>query len=226
MPGKSSSNPRADANKMAWLSIVWAVVAGIAFLGLLKKAVTLIQAQTNGVWTAPTIDPGLVNLEHLSAGQAHSQVFLIAVYAIPVAIVGAAILGIILRIRPTLVVLSLLLIVASLLGISGLVLLFTNVVYTVSTRNGILLALGTIVVVWILLRLERFARRFYQRVPAVASVVFGIIVLAYLILSNNASISSILLGQADVWLALIAFVIVFYSGIKLARSGQKLRKAG
>ena len=40
MPGKQG-NPKADAVKMAALAIVWGAVAGVAYLGLISKAIDL-----------------------------------------------------------------------------------------------------------------------------------------------------------------------------------------
>ena len=39
-------NALADARQMAVLSIVWGAVAGVAYLGLVKRAVDLIKAAT------------------------------------------------------------------------------------------------------------------------------------------------------------------------------------
>ena len=48
----------------------------------------------------------------------------------------------------------------------------------------------------------------------------------YLIISNGANISSLVLQQVDVWLSLLAFAIVTYCGVTLVRIGQRLRGMG
>ena len=89
-----------------------------------------------------------------------------------------------------------------------------------------IVALLTIVIVSILLRLQRGIRRFFRRSPAVASLLFAAVTIFYLIISNGANISTLVLQQVDVWLSLLAFAIVLYCGVSLVRNGQRLRAAG
>ena len=79
-------------------------------------------------------------------------------------------------------------------------------------KNGVqfIVALLTIVIVSILLRLQRGIRRFFRRSPAVASLLFAAVTIFYLIISNGANISTLVLQQVDVWLSLLAFAIVLY----------------
>jgi hypothetical protein len=95
-------------------------------------------------------------------------------------------------------------------------------------KNGIqfAVALITIVIVSILLRLQRAIRRFFRRSPALASLLFAAVTVFYLIISNGANISSLVLQQVDVWLSLLAFAIVAYCGVTLVRIGQRLRGMG
>ena len=81
-------------------------------------------------------------------------------------------------------------------------------------------------IVSILLRLQRGIRRFFRRSPAVASLLFAAVTIFYLIISNGANISSLVLQQVDVWLSLLAFAIVVYCGVTLVRNGQRLRAGG
>jgi xanthine/uracil permease len=128
-------------------------------------------------------------------------------------------------VRPTTTVASGLLIPAALLGLLGVVLLFLDVVATVKNRDDFLLALGTLVVIAVLLRLQRSLRHFYRRSPALVSLLVGVLVLAYIFLTNGSTnISAIVLSDVDIWLALVAFAIVLYSAIVLVRLGRMLRR--
>jgi hypothetical protein len=117
-----------------------------------------------------------------------------------------------------------LLIAAAVLGLAGTALLFFNRVVKDEKPAEILAALGTIVAIPVLLRVQRFVRRFYQRVPAFASLLVGALLLAYLFLTNGTSISAIIMRDVDIYLALGAFTMVLYSGITLVRRGQQLRR--
>ncbi|MFI5271798.1 MAG: hypothetical protein ACHQ4H_02040 [Ktedonobacterales bacterium] len=216
------ADPKAVARKMAALSIAWAVVAGIAYLGLIQRAIKFVTDRTP--WPGVTVDPGITKLASAALGTHATTISNIIVAALPVAIVAVAALGIIARVRPSLPAVSPLLILAALLGLAGSVLLFVALVANVKNGTELVVALATIVLVSILLRLSRFIRRFYNRTPAVASVFFAALTLAYLLLSNGANISSIVLAQLDLWLSLLAFAITIYAGIALARAHRAMRK--
>ena len=222
MPTKPAQS-KARAARMASLSIAWGLVAGVAYLGLIG---TLI-GQFKGVipqWAPPAIDPGIVNTPSAHASASLASLRTVAIAAIPFAIIAIIGLGIVLRLRPTMVAIAGLLIAAACLGLAGTVLVFiTVVVDNADTRNGFLVALVTIIAVPVLLRLQRFIRRFYDRSPALVTLLFGALALAYFIFSNNASISSIVLGQLNDWLALIAFGIALYAGLAAVRHGGRAR---
>lgn len=225
MRNKSSGNPRADAAKRASLSIVWGVVAGIAYLGLINGAVDIVKKATG--WSGPgtSFDTGLRTFDSTKYGGAHAtfaSVASIAIPALPVVIVAIVALGIASRVRPGMAVFPGLLIAAAALGLVGAVLLFLDVEANTQNRNDFLVALGTIVGISILLRLQKFVRRFYRRTPAVASLIVGLVVVIYIFLSNGTSIPSIVLAQIDIWLALVAFAIALYGGIAMVRLGQRM----
>jgi hypothetical protein len=112
------------------------------------------------------------------------------------------------------------------LGLAASLLLVVALV--ANPKNGIqfAIALITIMIVSILLRLQRGIRRFFRRSPALASLLFAAVTVFYLIISNSANISSLMLEQVDVWLSLLAFAIVAYCGVTLVRIGQRLRGMG
>jgi hypothetical protein len=218
-------NALADAHQMAVLSIVWGAVAGVAYLGLVKRAVDLIKAATGWAGPSTSFDSGLLTIDPAQAGQTHSTVYIVAIAALPLAILAIIGLGLVARVRPTTTVASGLLIPAALLGLLGVVLLFLDVVATVKNRDDFLLALGTLVVIAVLLRLQRSLRHLYRRSPALVSLLVGVLVLAYTFLTNGSTnISAIVLSDVDIWLALAAFAIVLYSAIVLVRLGRMLRR--
>jgi len=218
MPGKQSGS-RISASKLATLSITWGAVAGVAYLGLLKTAVDFIEKQTQ--WAGPgAFDEGLRTFGSAQSGQASTSLGTVAITALPFAIIAVLGIGLATRLRPTMPALPPLLIAAAVLGLAGTALLFINRVVNVEKPVEIIAALGTIVAIPVLLRVQRFVRRFYQRVPAFASLLVGALLLAYLFLTNGTSVSAIIMREVDIYLALGAFTMVLYSGITLVRRGR------
>jgi hypothetical protein len=215
---------RAEAVKRASLSIVWGAIAGVAYLGLIKRAVDLIATSTPWAGLSVGLDSGLIATGTGALGAKYGPLATTAVAALPIAIVAVIALGIAARVRPGAAAFAGLLLAAALLGLAGVSLLFLAVVVNVKNGTEFVVALVTIVAVSILLRLQRFVRRFYRRSPAGASLLFAVATLAYLILGNGANISSIILSQVDIWLSLVAFGIVLYASITLLRLGQLLRR--
>lgn len=225
---KQQTDPRVDAAKTASLAIAWGIAAGVAYLGLIYQAVHLIVKATNGDWAGAPVDQGIVTFgsKFQQFGTSYAQLATIVIAALPIAIIATVAVGIIARARPSLSLSAGLLIVAAVIGLAGSLLLFVALV--ANLKNGIqfVVALITIVIVSILLRLQRAIRRFFRRSPAIASLLFAAVTIFYLILSNGANISSLVLQQVDIWLALLAFAIVFYCGVSLVRIRRRLRGAG
>jgi hypothetical protein len=221
MPGKQG-NLTADAHKMASLSIVWGAVAGVAYLGLIEQAVTLIKKSTG--WNGPDAgDTGLRTFAAPAIGPSLTPIGTILVEALPFAVVAVLALGIAARVRPALTWLSGVQIAAGVVGLVGAALIFVGAVANnAGQRTGFLVALGTIVAVSILLRLQRVIRRFHRRYPAVASLLVGALVIAYIFLTNGTSLSGIVLSKLDVWLALVAFSVVVFAAVQLTRIAQHL----
>jgi hypothetical protein len=96
------------------------------------------------------------------------------------------------------------------------------VVLTSRNTTEVIVALLTIVVVGVLVRVQKLVRRFYRYSPGVASLVLAALTLAYLILSSGASVSAILLQQVDTWLALLAFLLALYAGVIGMRASRRL----
>jgi hypothetical protein len=219
---KKQTDPKAEAEKMASLGIVWSVLAGVAYLGLIKAVVDPLEK--NG-WAGPTISThGLRNLTADSTGFISADLFKVALVAMPFAIGAALLLAIAGRIRPDFVPVPAVFILAAVVGLAGSVALFLNQVYTPANRLGFLVALGTIVGVWILLRLERYVRRLHRLNPAVSTLLIAVLVIIYLVASTSANISSIVLKQIDVWLAVVALIIVLYAAIRLLQESLRLQR--
>lgn len=222
---KQQTDPRVDAAKRASLAIAWGVAAGVAYLGLIYQAVQIIVNATNGQWAGVPVDKGIISYgaQFKEFGDPYTQIATFVIAALPIAIIATIALGIIARTRPRISVTAGLLIAASILGLAASLLLFVAIV--ANLKNGIqfVVALATIVIVSILLRLQRGVRRFFRRSPAIASLLFAAVTVFYLILSNGANISGLVLQQVDIWLSLLAFAIVLYCGVSLVRIGARLR---
>ena len=225
---KQQTDPRVDASRRASLAIAWGVAAAVAYLGLIYQAVQLIVNATNGQWSGGNIDQGIVHAgtTFKQFGETYAQLATIVVAALPVFIVATIVLGIVARVRPRVTFIAPLLIACGVLGLAASLLLIVALV--ANPKNGIqfAIALITIVIVSVLLRLQRGIRRFFRRSPALASLLFAGVTVFYLIISNSANISSLMLEQVDVWLSLLAFAIVAYGGVTLVRIGQRLRGMG
>lgn len=224
MAGKTM-DPKAEAQKMAALSIVWGAVAAVAYLGLVARAIDLIKAATG--WVGPgEITQGIIKIHTsahaISTSDLYGTLFAISVPAIPAAIVAVIALGIAARVKSN-VALGGGLVAGAAVGLLGSLALFAAVVNTKSNLNDFLLSLATIVLVTILVRLQKQLRQAFKSNPAVASILLTVVVLAYIFLSNGTSITGIILRQVDIWLALIAFATALYAGITYIR---KVRKAG
>ena len=219
MAGKSA-DAKAQVARMASLSVAWGILAGVAYLGLVKRAVDFAKAQTS--WPGFAVDGGLMatNTSQVAAG--YQTLTSVALIVVPIAAVAVIGLGIAVRVLPSLRALSTVELVAALLGLLSAGVLFLDEVVNAQNRTQFLVALATIVLVGVLLRVQRFIRHFYRRAPALTTLLFAVVTMAYLILSNGTSISAIILGQVHVWLAVIAFAIAFYAAVSQVRAGSRL----
>jgi hypothetical protein len=221
MAGKSS-DAKTQVARMASLSVAWGILAAIAYLGLIKIAVSYIVSQTP--WPGFAVDNGIVatNVAHI-AGPYRSLVTA-ALIVIPTAIVAVIALGIAGRIKPTMQPLAIGGLAAALLGLAGTAALFVAEVATIQNGVQLLIALATVILVAVLVRLQKVIRRFYQRTPAASTLLFGMVTLSYLVLSNGTSLASIILSQVHVWLATIAFVIACYAAISQVRASRRIAR--
>lgn len=206
--------------RMASLSISWGILAGIAYLGLVKRAVDYATSQTP--WPGFTVDSGLMSIKSAQVPSAYQSLTAAALILVPIAVVAVIALGIAVRIRPTVAWLPIAALAAALLGLVGVGVIFVAEVATVQNGTQILVALATIVLVAVLVRLQKAIRSFYQRTPALTTLLFAVVTLAYLILSNGTSLAGIVLSQVHIWLATIAFVIAFYAAVAQVRASRRI----
>lgn len=215
------TDPRTEADKMSSLALVWGVLAGVAYLGIIKLGVDLLER--NGL-QGPSIETkGLIALHPHPAGIPAPTLFNLTIDALPFAIGVVVLLSILGRVRPGFVVGPVVLILAALVGLVGVALLFLTLVNTPEHRTGFLIAIGTVISVAILVRLERYVRRLHRRNPAVSTLLLGLLVIIYLVAYNSANISTLVLSQIDIWLGLVAFAIVLYAAINLLRQSIRLQ---
>ena len=218
MAGKSDAKARAV--QMASLSVGWAVLGGVAYLGLIYDGLVLAGKQIPQF--ANPVDKGLLGLKPTDFTSAYQSLANAALIVVPIAVVAVLVLAIAARLRPGVSVLAWLTLAAALLGLvsTGFVFLGTVIRPTKELQFGV--AAATIVVIAVLVRLGRFVRRFYQRAPGLTSILFAIVTVADLVLANQANITSLILSDVDAWMALLAFVIASYAGFRLVRATQKM----
>jgi hypothetical protein len=220
--GSRKGDSRVSALKMASLLIAWGLVALLAYLGGVRKFVDFIVSTK--IWPAPgvEIDNGLLHPKLGDFGGTYAPIVTATVIALPFAIGAIILFGMILRARPGITILATLSVVASVIGLAGSAFLFLATVANQRNGQGFLIALLTIALIFVLIRLQRFVRRFYQRSPAFATLFFALLAVIFVILSNGTTITSIILSQIDYWLALVAFGITLYASINLTRHSRRL----
>ncbi len=219
--GSRKGDSRVSALKMASLLIAWGLAALLAYLGGVSKFVDFLD--TAKIWPKPgDIDSGLINPKLGDFGGTYAPIVTATVIALPFAIGAIILFGMILRARPGITILASLSIVASIIGLAGSLFLFLPNVVNKENEQGFLIALLTIILVFVLVRIQRFVRRFYQRSPAFATLLFGLLAIVFIILSNGTQITGIILKQIDYWLALVSFGITLYASINLTRHSRKL----
>jgi len=212
---------RREVLKRATLCIVWGIVAGVAYFGLIGQGVSAAAKATGLIPSGETIDSGLITLTTQSSGVAvpaslHALA-IAALGALPIVTIAIIVLGILLRVRPRQGLFAGLLIAAACVGLAGALVFFLRVVATVNNGKGFIVALVTGIIVSVMLRLQRSVRHSYQRNPALVTVVVAVVAIIYLVLSNGTNIAAIILTDVDVWLALIAYAIILVAGIGIAR---------
>jgi hypothetical protein len=220
--GSRKGDSRVSALKMASLLIAWGLVALLAYLGGVRRFVDFVANATP--WPGPgiEIDNGLVNPKLGGFGGTYGPIVTATIVALPFAIGAIILFGMILRARPGITILASLSIVASVIGLAGSIFLFLATVANEKNGQGFLIALLTIVLIFVLVRLQRFIRRFYQRSPAFATLFFALLAIIFVILSNGTTITAIILSQIDYWLALVAFGITLYASVNLTRHSRRL----
>jgi hypothetical protein len=220
--GSRKGDSRVSALKMASLLIAWGLAALVAYLGGISRFFDFLISVTP--WPGPgvNIDKGLVSSKAGDFGGTYTPIVTATVIALPFAIGAIILFGMILRARPGITILATLSIVASVIGLVGSAFLFLAAVATAKNGQGFLIALLTIALIFVLVRLQKFVRRFYQRSPAFATLFFALLAIVFVALSTGTTISAIILTQIDYWLALVSFGFTLYASINLTRHSRRL----
>lgn len=221
MAGKSV-DAKTRVERMASLSVAWGLLAGVAYFGLIKRAVAY--AKANSAWPGFAVDGGLTTINAGHVASNYQTLTHLALIALPIAAGAVIALGIAARVRPTMSLFAVLGLIAAVLGLASAGMIFVAEVVNAQNGTETAIAVATIVLVGVLLRLQRFIRHFYRRTPAFTSLLFVAVTLAYLILSDGTNLSTIILSQVHVWLALIAFLIVLFATIGQVRAGRRLAR--
>lgn len=219
MAGKSV-DAKTQVMRMASLSVAWGILAGIAYLGLIKRAVDYFTATTP--WPGFPVDSGLIALNTAHVASSYRSLATAGLILVPIAVVAVIALGIAVRLKPTARALCWVALAAALLGLVGAGVIFAVEVATVQNGTQLLVAVATIVLVAVLVRLQKVIRHLYRRTPAATTLLFAVVTLAYLILSNGTSLAGIILGQVHVWLATIAFAIAFFAAVGQVRASRRI----
>jgi len=159
------------------------------------------------------------------AGDPLSLLFLLLVLLIPIAAIGAIVLGAIARARGASRTQANLNIAAAIIGIAGTVVMFVPLVAEqADVQQKFLFAAVIVVATTIISRIQKQLRNLFQDHPTIASL--GLLVIAYstIWLANQITFEAIILTQAGVWLALIAFVVALYAGYRTRREAWAARK--
>lgn len=221
MPSKPT-DAKKQATRMASLSVAWGIIAGVAYLGLINTAIVALSKIAPEAIAPGQVDTGILHAPVAQFAGGLASFAPLVTIGIPVAAVAVIGLGIAARFKPAIPWLALGQIVAALLGLFAGLVLFVAVVLTPRDTTEVAVALLTIVVVGVLVRLQKLVRRFYRYSPGLASLVLAALTLAYLILSSGASVSAVLLQQVDTWLALLAFFLALYAGVIGMRASRRL----
>lgn len=219
MAGKTV-DAKTQVARMASLSVAWGLLAAVAYLGLIRRAVDYVKSRS--AWPGFAVDGGLNTIDTRHIASNYQSFTHLALLALPIAAGAIIALGIAARVRPTMPLFSLIALIAAIVGLLSAGTIFLAEVVNAQNGTETAIAVATIVLVGVLLRLQRFIRHFYRRTPAFTSLLFVAVTLAYLILSNGTNLSSIILSQVHVWLALIAFLIALYAATSQVRAGRRL----
>ena len=115
--------------------------------------------------------------------------------------------------------------VAAALGIVGtLVMFIPNVAENSGNQRNFAIAGLIVVASTVISQLQKQLRQFFQTQPTLASVVLIGLVYISVLLASYASFAQVVVNQSGIWLALVAFFLMFYAGTKMVREARKARR--
>jgi hypothetical protein len=227
--GKSSSSA-SEVGKYATLSIVWGIIAAAAFAVLPWVPINNGQQNETGItYISNLATNGFKNLNggtssSLSSDPLAFTLFILALF-VPIAIVGVLATGFIARIRVPPMILARLHTFMGFVGLTGMLSLFiTFVAFNKQDQQGFATAFGIIVLTSIVTRLQSRVRGAFQQRPTISSL--GLLAIGYatIWLANQTSLTNVILIQIGLWLTLIAFGVVVYSGYFMQRHTKRAHR--
>src|SRR5262249_43916289 len=131
MAGKTV-DAKTRVTRMASLSVAWGLLAGVAYFGLIKRAVDY--AKANSAWPGFAVDSGLSTIAGSHVAGNYQALVRVALIALPIAAGAVIALGIIARVRPTLPAISVIALIAAVAGLLSAGMIF--VAKVVNAQNG------------------------------------------------------------------------------------------
>ncbi len=232
-----SSQYSSDAKKFASLSLVWALVAVAAYAALpwvwSKNATVSGALPTGGLtgweFTAALAQKGLGAIQgaqSTSLSDPRTLTFFVLIMLIPVALLLALVTSVLIRGHVLSLTVMRLYILAGIIGLVATLAFFIPYVFSNPTnQKNFEFSFLVVVATSIVARLQKWLRNLFQNNPAVASI--GLLAVSWgtLWLANQGTITQVILQQIGIWLALAAFGIVLWSGLKLRREAIRANRA-
>ncbi len=214
-----------DVAKYAIFTIIWAIVALAAFAALpwvVNNGNT--SDQVTGGQIALSVfssDFKVLNAQHSLPSATYAVIFLVPLMGLIILV-----LGIMARIRVPSPRANGFQIFLGAVGILSTLFWFVpNVLINKGDQNKFIQAAIIVAIAGLITRLRKPIMNFFSNNPTIASVLtVGLLYLTFW-LGNQATLFSIVLTQAGLWLTLTAFGLTMYGGYRLGRTSRKARKA-
>ena len=222
-----------DAAKFSSLGVVWAVIAAVAFVKgtwIADYSSGSAQVVTGLQYTTAILQKGLAVFkggQTTSLSDPGALAYFVLILLIPVSIVAIFVTSLAMRGHVLRISVVRLYILFGLIGLIATIALFIPyVVENTKVQGDFLLAAAVVVASGVLTRVQQWLRNLFQKNPAVASVGLLVVTGAVLLLANYTTFAQTILTQVGIWLSLVAFTIVIWSGITLRREAIRARRVG
>ncbi|MBA3825111.1 MAG: hypothetical protein H0X24_14595 [Ktedonobacterales bacterium] len=217
-----------EVAKYALLATVWGFIAILAFIFLPWVVDNAQKSFTGFAYIQEVGSKGLGAIQGNAASSLSDPTalgFLLLILFTPLAAILAIGLSIAVNVgTPTrrLIVGEM---VAAALGVVGtLVMFIPNVAQNSDNQRNFAIAGLIVILSTVISQLQRQLRQFFQSQPTLASIVLIGLIYLSVVLANYASFAQIVVKQSGIWLALVAFLLMFYGGTKMIREARKARR--